>query len=183
MAFRLRGQEIWSPWVSGARFSCRPGPRPRRHWARWPEFVNTGSRRSARCPVLDTPRPGRHRQAAVPRWSLRDISQFLRRWCRPGRRFLNVYGPTEATSATWSEVRPSGRSRSRITADVQHRGPRRVRPVPRAAARPGPGRSGSPSQAGLRSQPTTSRAKVFIRDFWGSPATRRADHRTGDRGG
>jgi len=32
---------------------------------------------------------------------------LVTRWYQPGRRFLNVYGPTEATvSATWTEVHP-----------------------------------------------------------------------------
>ncbi|MDN5919977.1 MAG: AMP-binding protein, partial [Pseudonocardia sp.] len=33
--------------------------------------------------------------------------EVITRWHRPGRRFLNVYGPTEATvTATWSELHP-----------------------------------------------------------------------------
>ncbi|WP_248961966.1 Pls/PosA family non-ribosomal peptide synthetase [Sphaerisporangium perillae] len=36
-------------------------------------------------------------------------ADLVRRWHRPGRRFLNVYGPTEATvTATWAVLRPGG---------------------------------------------------------------------------
>ena len=62
---------------------------------------------------------------------------LIARWHRPGRRFLNVYGPTEATvTATWTELHPDqpGHHR-RAAAHLHHGHPRPGRTRPRAAAR------------------------------------------------
>ncbi|MFP5069518.1 Pls/PosA family non-ribosomal peptide synthetase [Pseudonocardia nantongensis] len=110
LAFDFAVEEIWVPWVSGATLVPRP-PGPGLLGADLAGFL-TAHRVSALCTVpevLDTV------WADLPGLRLLLVCgkdgrpEQLRRWCRPGRRFLNVYGPTEATvTATWSEVRTVG---------------------------------------------------------------------------
>ncbi|NIB32992.1 amino acid adenylation domain-containing protein [Pseudonocardia sp. MCCB 268] len=110
----------------------------------------------------------------------------LRRWCRPGRRFLNVYGPTEATvTAT-----PVGGSAQVGPVTIGIPPGRRTAPWSRPSdlrrALPhGCQRSGSPGSGwpAATSTTTTLTEQVFIRDFLGSPATcRGVIYRTGDLG-
>jgi non-ribosomal peptide synthetase-like protein len=107
IAFDFSVEEIWVPLVVGATLVPKPGgssllgPELR-------EFLQD-SKVSALCCVptllatLDED-PGLRFLLVSGEACPRDL---ILRWHRPGRRFLNVYGPTEATvTATWTPVHP-----------------------------------------------------------------------------
>ena len=112
---------------------------------------------------------------------------LVARWHRPGRRFLNVYGPTEATvSATWDVARPgpAGDDR-RAAADLLGGDPRPRRPGPRAAARARSARSASPAIGLARGYVNRDdlTARAFVPDFLGLPGNASGRiYRTGDLG-
>ncbi|GAA1386622.1 hypothetical protein GCM10009613_20880 [Pseudonocardia kongjuensis] len=108
LAFDFSVEEIWVSWVSGATLVPRPaGPGPL--GAELAAFLDT-HRVTALCTVpevlatLDAELPGLRFLLVCGKDARPDE---LRRWQRPGRRLLNVYGPPEATvTATWAEVLP-----------------------------------------------------------------------------
>jgi non-ribosomal peptide synthetase-like protein len=111
LAFDFAVEEIWVPLVSGATLVPAPsgitliGPD-------LSDFLRT-QRITALCCVptlLATVDPD------LPELTFLLVSgeacpdELANRWQTEGRRFLNVYGPTEATvSATWIELRPEGK--------------------------------------------------------------------------
>ncbi|MEU8266305.1 Pls/PosA family non-ribosomal peptide synthetase [Sphaerisporangium sp. NPDC049002] len=109
IAFDFSVEEIWVPLLSGATLVPRPPGVTLLGRELW-EFLQAG-RVTALCCVptllatLDKDLPGLRfllvsGEACPP--------DLVRRWHRPGRRFLNVYGPTEATvTATWKVLHPS----------------------------------------------------------------------------
>ncbi|OLM20948.1 MULTISPECIES: Pls/PosA family non-ribosomal peptide synthetase [unclassified Pseudonocardia] len=110
LAFDFAVEEIWVPWTCGATLVPRP-PGPPLLGPALTAFL-TEHRVSALCTVpevlatLDADLPDLRFLLVCGKDAGPDQ---LRRWCRPGRRLLNVYGPTEATvTATWAEVRPVG---------------------------------------------------------------------------
>ncbi|MBP2365565.1 Pls/PosA family non-ribosomal peptide synthetase [Pseudonocardia parietis] len=188
LAFDFAVEEIWVPWVSGATLVPRP-PGPGLLGPALGAFL-TANRVSALCTVphvLDTLDAG---ELSGLRFLLvcgKDgRPDQLRRWCRPGRRFLNVYGPTEATvTATWSVVQPVGPvtiglplpTYSTVVLDVSD--PYRALPH---------GQAGEIGIAGiglacgyLNHDDLTD--QVFIRDFLGIPGNPSGRiYRTGDLG-
>jgi len=109
MAFDFAIEETWVPWLAGATLV----PKPRGGSLLGPDLARfLGEQRvTALCcvPTLlatldDDDLPGLRfllvsGEACPP--------ELAERWHRPGRRFLNVYGPTEATvSATWTLLEP-----------------------------------------------------------------------------
>jgi non-ribosomal peptide synthetase-like protein len=108
MAFDFAIEETWVPWLSGATLV----PKPRGGNLLGPDLASflREQRISALCCVptllatLDEELPQLRfllvsGEACPP--------ELADRWHRPGRRFLNVYGPTEATvSATWTLLEP-----------------------------------------------------------------------------
>jgi non-ribosomal peptide synthetase-like protein len=108
MAFDFAIEETWVPWLSGATLV----PKPRGGNLLGPDLAGflREQRISALCCVptllatLDEELPQLRfllvsGEACPP--------ELADRWHRPGRRFLNVYGPTEATvSATWTLLEP-----------------------------------------------------------------------------
>ncbi|MFB9835268.1 Pls/PosA family non-ribosomal peptide synthetase [Actinoallomurus acaciae] len=186
IAFDFSVEEIWVPLAAGATLVPRPETNALIGAELW-EFLHENDVTALCCvPTLlatigdDLPRLRFLLVSGEP-----CPQELIARWHRPGRRFLNVYGPTEATvTATWTEVHP----RRPVTIGV---------PLPTYAVvilDPGddsalpPGEIGEIGIAGvglatgyLNRADLTNRA--FIRDFLGiedNPSGR--IYRTGDLG-
>src|SRR3712207_3419078 len=109
IAFDFSAEEYWVPWMVGATVVPKPG-RTALLGAELAEYIKE-KRITAMCCVptllatieedLPTLRFLLVSGEACPK-------ALITRWHRPGRRFLNVYGPTEATvTATWGVVDPA----------------------------------------------------------------------------
>jgi non-ribosomal peptide synthetase-like protein len=108
IAFDFSVEEIWVPWMSGA--TLVPKPDGDRLLGRELHAFLTDRGVTAMCCVptllatLDEDLPGLRFLLVSGESCPQDL---VTRWHRPGRRFLNVYGPTEATvTATWTVVDP-----------------------------------------------------------------------------
>ena len=109
MAFDFAVEETWVPWLAGATLV----PKPRGGSLLGPDLAGylREQRITALCcvPTLlatldDEDLPGLRFLLVSGEACPRELAD---RWHRPGRRFLNVYGPTEATvSATWTLLEP-----------------------------------------------------------------------------
>ena len=108
VAFDFSVEEIWVPWVAGA--TLVPKPDGDRVLGRELHAFLRDRQVTALCCVptllatLDEDLPGLRFLLVSGEPCPQDL---VTRWHRPGRRFLNVYGPTEATvTATWTVVHP-----------------------------------------------------------------------------
>ena len=108
IAFDFSVEEIWVPWAVGATLVPKPGHRSLLG-ADLHEFL-TERHVTALCCV---PTLLATLEDDLPELRFLLVSgeacpqDLIARWFRPGRRFLNVYGPTEATvTATWALVHP-----------------------------------------------------------------------------
>lgn len=186
LAFDFSVEEIWVPWCSGATLVPKPERGSLLGAELW-EFLHSRSVTALCCvPTLlstvDKDLPGLRfllvsGEACPP--------DLLLRWHRPGRRFLNVYGPTEATvTATWSVLRPDRPVTLGVplpTYSVVILDPRRPRALPRGAAGE-IGIAGIGLARGYLNRPDLTE-RAFIPDFLGlagNPSGR--IYRTGDLG-
>ncbi|MDR7082903.1 non-ribosomal peptide synthetase-like protein [Arthrobacter ginsengisoli] len=108
IAFDFSVEEIWVSWMAGATLVPKPAG-PSMLGAELAEYLQD-KRITALCCVptllatLDEDVPGLRFLLVSGEACPRDL---VMRWHRPGRRFLNVYGPTEATvTATWALLDP-----------------------------------------------------------------------------
>ena len=108
IAFDFSVEEIWVPWMAGATLVPKPGGES----LLGPELNDFLQERrvTALCCVptllatLEEELPGLRFLLVSGESCPQDL---VARWHRPGRRFLNVYGPTEATvTATWTLLDP-----------------------------------------------------------------------------
>ncbi|MFG2194385.1 Pls/PosA family non-ribosomal peptide synthetase [Streptomyces sp. NPDC048639] len=108
IAFDFSVEEIWVPLTVGATLVPRPAGSPLVGRDLW-EFLDTRSVTALCCvptllATLETELPSLRFLLVSGEACPEDL---VTRWHRPGRRFLNVYGPTEATvTATWTSVHP-----------------------------------------------------------------------------
>ena len=108
IAFDFSFEEIWVPWAVGATLVPKP-PGGSLLGLDLHEFL-TSRRVTAMCCV---PTLLATVEDDLPELRFLLVSgeacpqDLIARWHRPDRRFLNVYGPTEATvTATWTELHP-----------------------------------------------------------------------------
>ena len=108
IAFDFSVEEIWVPWTAGATLVPKP-PGPHLLGHDLDTFLQD-RQISALCCVptllatLEDDHPGLRFLLVSGESCPQDL---ISRWHRPGRRFLNVYGPTEATvTATWTLLDP-----------------------------------------------------------------------------
>ncbi|GAA4032091.1 non-ribosomal peptide synthetase [Arthrobacter methylotrophus] len=107
-AFDFSVEEIWVPWMVGATLVPRP-PGNNLLGADLAEFISARNITALCCvptllATLDDEVPGLRFLLVSGEACPADL---VVRWHRPGRRFLNVYGPTEATvTATWGTAEP-----------------------------------------------------------------------------
>ena len=111
VAFDFSVEEIWVPWMVGATLVPKPAGGPLVGQELW-DFL--ASRRiTALCCVptllatLEDDLPDLRFLLVSGEPCPQDL---IARWYRPQRRFLNVYGPTEASvTATWTQLAPDRR--------------------------------------------------------------------------
>ncbi|MFF2296468.1 Pls/PosA family non-ribosomal peptide synthetase [Arthrobacter sp. NPDC058127] len=107
-AFDFSVEEIWVPWMVGATLVPRP-PGNNLLGPDLAEFIEARNITALCCvptllATLDDDLPGLRFLLVSGEACPEDL---VERWHRPGRRFLNVYGPTEATvTATWGTAEP-----------------------------------------------------------------------------
>ncbi|MGH3696045.1 MAG: Pls/PosA family non-ribosomal peptide synthetase [Pseudonocardiaceae bacterium] len=108
IAFDFSVEEIWVPLLAGATLVPKPGGSSLLG-AELHEFIQRNEITALCCvptllATLDEDLPGLHFLLVSGEACPQDL---IARWHRPHRRFLNVYGPTEATvTATWTTVHP-----------------------------------------------------------------------------
>ncbi|MEU3352845.1 Pls/PosA family non-ribosomal peptide synthetase [Streptomyces sp. NPDC037389] len=186
LAFDFSVEETWVPWAAGATLVPRPTG-PGLLGAELDAFLRD-RRVTALCCVptllatLDASRSGLRFLLVSGESCPQDL---IRRWHRPGRRFLNVYGPTEATvTATWALLDPD----RPVTIGVPLPTYAVVLLDPGANTTPPPGTMGEIAIAGmglasgyLNRPDLTERA--FVPDFIGIPGNPSGRiYRTGDLG-
>jgi non-ribosomal peptide synthetase-like protein len=108
IAFDFSVEEIWVPWTVGATLVPKPAASTLLGWDLH-DFL-TERHVTALCCV---PTLLATIEEDLPELRFLLVSgeacpqDLIARWYKPGRRFLNVYGPTEATvTATWTELHP-----------------------------------------------------------------------------
>lgn len=186
IAFDFSFEEIWVPWMAGATLVPKPSGDVLLG-ADLREFLN--DRRVTALCCVPTLLATIDEDLPLLRFLLvsgEPCPKYLvTRWHRPGRRFLNVYGPTEATvTATWTVVEP-GRG---VTIGVPLPTYSIVVLDPAAPAAQLPGEIGEIGIAGiglaqgyLNRPDLTERA--FVPDFLGIPGNHSGMiYRTGDLG-
>ncbi len=108
IAFDFSVEEIWVPLIAGATLVPKPGGSSLLG-DELREFIEANEITALCCvptllATLDEDLPGLRFLLVSGEACPQDL---IARWHRPGRRFLNVYGPTEATvTATWTVVHP-----------------------------------------------------------------------------
>jgi non-ribosomal peptide synthetase-like protein len=108
IAFDFSVEEIWVPWIAGATLVPKPGGTSLLGYELW-EFLQTNGVTALCCvptllATIDEDLPDLRFLLVSGEACPQDL---IVRWYKPDRRFLNVYGPTEATvSATWTPVHP-----------------------------------------------------------------------------
>jgi len=108
IAFDFSVEEIWVPWMAGATLVPRPAG-PGLLGEELHAFLTSRGVTALCCvptllATMDHDLPGLRFLLVSGESCPQDL---VSRWHRPGRRFLNVYGPTEATvTATWTVLRP-----------------------------------------------------------------------------
>ncbi|WP_241521715.1 Pls/PosA family non-ribosomal peptide synthetase [Arthrobacter pityocampae] len=108
IAFDFSVEEIWVPWMAGATLVPKPQGAGLLG-ADLAEFIRDNTVTALCCvptllATIDEDLPDLRFLLVSGEACPRDL---IARWHRPGRRFLNVYGPTEATvTATWSVADP-----------------------------------------------------------------------------
>ncbi|WHT17802.1 amino acid adenylation domain-containing protein [Crossiella sp. CA-258035] len=186
LAFDFSVEEIWVPWLAGATLVPKPAGGSLLGAELW-QFLHDRSVTALCCvPTLlstvDEDLPGLRfllvsGEACPP--------ELIERWHRPDRRFLNVYGPTEATvTATWSVVHPERPVTLGVplpTYSVVILDPEQPRALPH-------GEAGEIGIAGIGlarcylNRPELT-ARAFIPDFLGLPGNPSGRiYRTGDLG-
>ncbi len=108
IAFDFSVEEIWVPWMAGATLVPRPEG-PSLLGAELDAFLREREISALCC--VPTLLATLDENASELRFLLVSgepcPQDLVTRWHRPGRRLLNVYGPTEATvTATWSPLAP-----------------------------------------------------------------------------
>ncbi|MGQ0465251.1 MAG: Pls/PosA family non-ribosomal peptide synthetase [Sporichthyaceae bacterium] len=108
IAFDFSIEEIWVPWISGATLVPKPSGSAL-VGADLATFLTERRITALACvptllPTIETDLPDLRFLLVSGEACPQDL---ITRWYSPERRFLNVYGPTEATvSCTWAEVHP-----------------------------------------------------------------------------